>query len=39
MILYSRKLLKPLHSKGNIGAKPKAEVVADILRAIRERLA
>ena len=28
-----------LHGKGNIGAKPKAEVVADILRAIRERLA
>ena len=28
-----------LHGKGNIGAKPKGEVVADILRAIRERLA
>ena len=27
-----------LHGKGNLGAKPKAEVVADILRAIRERL-
>jgi threonyl-tRNA synthetase len=26
-----------LHGKGNIGAKPKAEVVADILAAIRER--
>lgn len=26
-----------LHSKGNTGAKPKAEVVADILAAIRER--
>jgi threonyl-tRNA synthetase len=28
-----------LHGKGNIGAKPKAEVVADILAAIRERRA
>jgi threonyl-tRNA synthetase len=28
-----------LHGKGNVGAKPKAEVIADILRAIRERLA
>jgi threonyl-tRNA synthetase len=27
-----------LHGKGNIGAKPKAEVVADILRAIKERI-
>ena len=27
-----------LHGKGNVGEKPKAEVVADILRAIRERL-
>ena len=26
-----------LHGKGNIGAKPKAEVVADILGAIRDR--
>jgi len=26
-----------LHSKGNLGAKPKAEVVADILAAIKER--
>jgi threonyl-tRNA synthetase len=26
-----------LHSKGNIGVKPKAEVVADILQAIQER--
>ena len=26
-----------LHGKGNLGAKPKAEVVADILAAIRER--
>ncbi len=26
-----------LHGKGNIGAKPKAEVVADILAAIKER--
>jgi threonyl-tRNA synthetase len=26
-----------LHGKGNLGAKPKAEVVAEILRAIRER--
>jgi threonyl-tRNA synthetase len=28
-----------LHGKGNIGAKPKGEVVADILAAIRERRA
>jgi threonyl-tRNA synthetase len=28
-----------LHGKGNIGAKPKAEVVADILAAIKERKA
>jgi threonyl-tRNA synthetase len=26
-----------LHSKGNVGAKPKAEAIADILTAIRER--
>ena len=26
-----------LHGKGNLGAKPKAEVVADILMAIKER--
>jgi len=26
-----------LHGKGNVGAKPKAEVVAGILAAIRER--
>ncbi len=26
-----------LHGKGNVGAKAKGEVVADILRAIRER--
>src|SRR6266851_5325701 len=26
-----------LHGKGNIGAKPKAEVIADILQAIKER--
>ncbi len=28
-----------VHGKGNLGAKPKAEVIADILRAIRERCA
>ena len=28
-----------LHGKGNIGAKPKAEVVADILASIKERRA
>ncbi|MGD0348842.1 MAG: hypothetical protein ABSB84_00785 [Verrucomicrobiota bacterium] len=28
-----------LHGKGNLGAKPKAEVVAEILAAIRERRA
>jgi threonyl-tRNA synthetase len=27
-----------LHGKGNVGAKPKGEVVAEILRSIRERL-
>jgi threonyl-tRNA synthetase len=26
-----------LHGKGNIGAKPKGEVVAEILQAIKER--
>ena len=26
-----------VHGKGNLGAKPKAEVVADILAAIKER--
>jgi hypothetical protein len=26
-----------LHDKGNLGAKPKAEVIAGILRAIKER--
>src|SRR5437667_5317515 len=29
----------PVHGKGNVGAKPKAEVLADILAAIRERRA
>jgi threonyl-tRNA synthetase len=28
-----------VHGKGNVGAKPKGEVIADILRAIRERWA
>ena len=28
-----------LHGKGNVGAKPKAEAVADILAAIKERRA
>ena len=28
-----------LHGKGNVGAKPKGEVVADILAAIKERRA
>ncbi len=28
-----------LHGKGNIGAKPKAEVIADILQSIKERRA
>jgi threonyl-tRNA synthetase len=28
-----------VHGKGSLGAKPKAEVVADILTAIRERRA
>jgi threonyl-tRNA synthetase len=26
-----------LHGKGNVGAKPKTEVVADILQAIKDR--
>ncbi len=26
-----------LHGKGNVGAKPKSEVIADILAAIKER--
>jgi threonyl-tRNA synthetase len=26
-----------LHGKGNIGAKPKGEVIADIVASIRER--
>jgi threonyl-tRNA synthetase len=28
-----------LHGKGNVGAKPKAEVVAEILQSIKERRA
>ncbi len=28
-----------LHGKGNVGAKPKGEVIADILSAIKERRA
>ena len=28
-----------LHGKGNVGAKPKAEVIADIVAAIKERRA
>jgi threonyl-tRNA synthetase len=28
-----------LHGKGNVGAKPKGEVIADILLAIKERKA
>jgi threonyl-tRNA synthetase len=28
-----------LHGKGNVGAKPRAEAVADILASIRERRA
>ena len=26
-----------LHGKGNVGAKPKAEVIAEILQSIKER--
>jgi threonyl-tRNA synthetase len=26
-----------LHGKGNLGAKPKAEVIADVLQTIKER--
>ena len=39
MILSSRKLLKPLQGKSNIGAKPKGEVIADVLASIKERRA
>jgi len=28
-----------LHGKGNVGAKPRNEVIADILQAIKERRA
>ena len=28
-----------VHGKGNLGAKPRAEVIADILAAIKERRA
>jgi len=28
-----------LHGKGNVGAKPRAEVIADLLASIRERRA
>jgi threonyl-tRNA synthetase len=28
-----------LHGKGNVGAKPKAEAITDILAAIKERRA
>jgi hypothetical protein len=28
-----------LHGKGNLGAKPKAEVIAEILQSIKERRA
>lgn len=27
-----------LHGKGNVGAKPKGEVVADILQSIKKRM-
>ncbi|MDD5349920.1 MAG: His/Gly/Thr/Pro-type tRNA ligase C-terminal domain-containing protein, partial [Chthoniobacteraceae bacterium] len=28
-----------VHGKGNLGAKPRAEVIADLIRAAKERLA
>ena len=31
--------VRSIHGKGNLGAKPKGEVVADILAAIKERRA
>ena len=34
-----RRLSGRLHGKGNVGAKPKAEAVAEILEAIKERRA
>jgi threonyl-tRNA synthetase len=27
----------PVHGKGNLGAKPRAEAIAEILQAIKER--
>jgi hypothetical protein len=35
----THKVLVRLHGKGNVGAKPKAEAVAEILAAIKERRA
>jgi len=28
-----------IHGKGNLGAKPRAEVIADIIQAVKERRA
>jgi hypothetical protein len=38
-ILVLRRQVERLHSQGNVGAKPKGEVVAYILAAIKERRA
>jgi hypothetical protein len=35
----THKVLVRLHGKGNVGAKPKAEVIAEILTAIKKRRA
>jgi hypothetical protein len=38
-ILVRHRRIERLHGQGNVGAKPKGEVVADILSAIKERRA
>jgi hypothetical protein len=38
-ILVLRRQVERLHGQGNVGAKPKGEVVAYILSAIKERRA
>src|SRR5204863_5818586 len=35
--MEAKKVSVRLHGKGNVGAKPKGEVVADILQSIKER--
>jgi hypothetical protein len=38
-IVVRHRQVEPRHSKDNLGAKPKGEVMVDILLAIRERRA